>query len=363
MQATDRGPLLRVVWTDEETEASGFLVIDQLIAGIATGGTRMRAGCTLDEVTDLAREMSLKTAIFGLPVGGAKGGIDYDPGAPDADAVRLRFVQAMRPYLEGTWVTAGDLGTSQPSLDRTFARAGIDDTTLHAALSRFEHPERVRERVTRAFSEVVDGFHMPDLIGGFGVAEAALAGLEQTGTPPGEARAVVQGFGAMGGSSARYLARAGVTVVAIVDSHGMVANTGRGLDVEALLRSRSPDGVVDRSVLRPDDRQLPGEEWLSIDAEVLVPAATSYVITADNCDDVAARLVVEAANVPLTETAEARLRNRDIPVIPAFVAKRRCRGLGVVGAPRRRLGPLHGVSPAVRGHPPAGGPDDRGVRR
>src|SRR5699024_11390309 len=89
--------------------ATGYLVVHTLVSGLATGGLRMRAGCTLGEVEDLARGMATKTAAFGLPVGGAKGGIDFDPKDDRADEVLERFCSAMRPWLDSHWVTAEDL--------------------------------------------------------------------------------------------------------------------------------------------------------------------------------------------------------------------------------------------------------------
>jgi glutamate dehydrogenase (NAD(P)+) len=77
---------------------------------------------------------------------------------------------------------------------------------------------------------------------------------------------------------------------------------------------------VDRRALRPGDRELPREEWLAVEAEILVPAALSYVLTEANVDEVRARLVVEAANVPTTAGGEVALTARGIPVIPDFVA-------------------------------------------
>src|SRR5690606_4381761 len=79
-------------------------------------------------------------------------------------------------------------------------------------------------------------------------------------------------------------------------------------------------GLIDRAALRPDDLELPGETWLDLDAELLVPAAVSYTITTQNCADVKARLVVEAANVPVTADAEHRLTERGVVVVPDFVA-------------------------------------------
>lgn len=313
-------PYLTLTWSDPESTATGYLVLDRLVTGTATGGTRMRPGCTLEEVKDLAREMTLKAAAFGLPVGGGKGGIDYPADAPDADDVRLRFVQAVRPYLDRTWVTAGDLGTPQSTIDAVFERAGLGPSSLRAGIEQAPDPEVVRKRVAVASAEEADGLVMPALIGGYGVAEAALAGLENSGLAPEESRAVVQGFGAMGGSTALYLHRAGVRVVGIADMRGLLVNTERGLDVPTLLAARSGDGVVDRSALRSDDREVSGEEWLDLDTEVLVPAAMGYVITPENCASVRARLIVEAANVPTTPEAEAALAERGVVVIPDFIA-------------------------------------------
>jgi len=294
------------------------VVIDRLVGSIATGGTRMRSGCTLEEVEDLARGMSYKTGVLNLPVGGAKGGIDYDPFSEDAREVLSRFVKAVRPLLDQYWVTAEDLGVPQSLLDAVFDAAGLG-MSLHAALVRSADPDRTLERVREAFNTDVEGIPMPDVIGGFGVAEATCVAIEDLGWAREETRAIVQGFGSMGGSSARYLERQGVRVVGVADANGLIFNSDR-LDVERLLRTRTEYGEIDRSALGPADEELPLKEWLSVDAEVLVPAAISYALTLENCDLVTAKVIVEAANVPVTEEAEQRLLARSIAVIPDFIA-------------------------------------------
>jgi glutamate dehydrogenase (NAD(P)+) len=320
LTAVGHAPFMRITWSDDQTPAHGFVVIDRLVTGIATGGMRMRPGCSLEEVGELAREMTLKMGAFGIHVGGAKGGIDFDPADPRADEVRERFVQGVRPLLERYWVTAGDLGTQQERLDEAFARAGLGETSFHAAMVRAPDEAEVRTRVRRAFTAETDGLKLSELVGGYGVAEAALAALEYRGVPATEASVVVQGFGAMGGSTALYLSQAGVKVVGVADAGGLIVNTARGLDVGLLLSARTPSGVIDRAVLRADDEERPGGDWLGLDVDVLVPAAVSYAITADGCDRIRARLVVEAANVPTTPEAEERLWERGVMVVPDFVA-------------------------------------------
>jgi glutamate dehydrogenase (NAD(P)+) len=132
-------------------------------------------------------------------------------------------------------------------------------------------------------------------------------------------RVAVQGFGSMGGPAALYLRRAGATVVAIADVEGTVAND-HGLDVETLYRSRRPLGGVERAALRPDDRELGAEAWLEAEADLLIPAAVPDAIHAGNCDRVRASLIVEAANIPVTEEAAARLHARGVVAVPDFIA-------------------------------------------
>jgi glutamate dehydrogenase (NAD(P)+) len=129
----------------------------------------------------------------------------------------------------------------------------------------------------------------------------------------------VQGFGSMGGAAARYLARAGVRVVGLADRDGLLHNPD-GLDVETLLLTRDAFGVMDRSTLRPGDVELEREEWLALDADVLVPAAMSYVITSDLVPRIRASIVVEAANVATLADAEEALRSGGTVVVPDFVA-------------------------------------------
>jgi glutamate dehydrogenase (NAD(P)+) len=318
MTSASSDPLLRVTWTDPETGAAGYCVVDRLVSGIATGGTRMRAGCTVGEVEDLARGMTAKAGVFGLPVGGAKGGIDFDPRHPDARGVLARFVRAMRPLLNDCWVTAEDLGVTQETLDAVFREAGLG-MSLRAALVRSADPEATLRRVNDAFAVQADGVALPDAIGGYGVAEAAIVGLRALGRDPAASRAVVQGFGSMGGSAARYLAEHGVRVVGVADRRGLVVRED-GLDVESLLKHRTELGDIDRTQLAPDVGELPGEQWLGMDVDVVVPAAISYAITTDNCAEVRAPLVVAAANVPATPGAEQMLLDRGVSVVPDFVA-------------------------------------------
>ncbi|MFC9126379.1 Glu/Leu/Phe/Val dehydrogenase dimerization domain-containing protein [Streptomyces sp. NPDC057099] len=317
------GPLLSLTWTDHLTGHQGFLVVDRLVRGVASGGLRMRAGCTLEEVTGLARGMTMKEALHYdpesryVPLGGAKGGIDCDPRDPEAYPLLVRYLRAMRPYIESCWTTGEDLGLTQDLVDRAAAEAGLV-SSIQAVYPLLDDEAEARRRLGDAFAVEVDGLGLDELVGGCGVAEAALTALDRAGVPYAGTRVALQGLGTMGGATARFLTRAGLTVVAVADLKGTIANPA-GLDVEALLAARDAHGTVDRSALRPGDRDLPGDAWLSADTDVLVPAAVSYAIDSGNQERITARWVVEAANMPVRPEAELLLAARGVTVLPDVV--------------------------------------------
>ncbi|MFI5995294.1 Glu/Leu/Phe/Val dehydrogenase dimerization domain-containing protein [Streptomyces sp. NPDC051362] len=316
-------PLMSLTWTDHVTGRQGFLVVDRLVRGVASGGLRMRPGCTLAEVTGLARGMTMKEALHYdpagryVPLGGAKGGIDCDPQDPGAYDLLVRYLRAMRPYIEAFWTTGEDLGLSQDLVDRAASEAGLV-SSIQAVYPLLDDERAARRRLADAFAVEVDGIGLDELAGGCGVAESVLGALDRAGVPYAGTRVAVQGLGTMGGATARFLTRAGLKMVAVADVKGTLANP-EGLDVEALLAARDAYGTVDRAALRPGDRELPGDAWLSADAEVLVPAAVSYAVDAVNQAGISARWVVEAANMPVLAEAEELLAARGVVVLPDVV--------------------------------------------
>ncbi|MFJ7904209.1 Glu/Leu/Phe/Val dehydrogenase dimerization domain-containing protein [Streptomyces sp. NPDC096198] len=316
-------PFISLVWTDHITGRRGYLVVDRLVRGVASGGLRMRPGCTLDEVTGLARGMTMKEALHYnpegryVPLGGAKGGIDCDPRAPEAYDVLVRYLRAVKPYVETMWTTGEDLGLSQELVDRAAAEAGLV-SSVQAVYPLLEDETAARRRLAEAFTVEVDGIGLDALVGGCGVAESVLTALDRAGAPRAGTRVAVQGFGTMGGATARFLARAGLPVVAVADIKGTLAHPD-GLDVEALLAARDAYGTVDRAALRPADRELPGDAWLSAEAEVLVPAAVSYAVDTENQAVIGARWIAEAANMPVLPEAEELLAARGVTVLPDVV--------------------------------------------
>ena len=316
--------LLEITWTDPVTGRKGYVVIDTLVRGLASGGLRLREGCSLAEVRGLAQGMTRKEALVYdpddryLPLGGGKGGIDIDPADPEATAVLRRFLAAVLPVVREQWNTGEDFGLRQETIDKVAADLGLA-STVEAVFATLDDAPAARERLASAFADMVGGISLGDLVGGYGVAQAALVMAERQGLVPGETTAVVQGFGSIGGAAARYLAEAGVRVVAVADREGLIRDD-RGLDVEALLAARDGLGVIARDAL-PEGVELGDRDaWLDVPCDLLVPAAMSYVIGPEDADRVRARIVVEGANMPTLPEAEASLVARGIPVVPDFLA-------------------------------------------
>jgi glutamate dehydrogenase (NAD(P)+) len=326
---------LRLTWTDPVTGRQGFLVIDRLVRGLAGGGTRVRAGCSQEEVSRLAAAMSLKNGTLGIPAGGAKCGIDCDPADPEALPLLRRFVRAMHPLWDSYVATGEDMGVQQSTLNEIFAELGLG-SSMRAALRASDDFDAALGQMRVALSMTHQGTPLVDLVGGYGVAVAAATALERMELGVRGARVVLQGFGSMGGSAARYLAQRGALVVGVADVRGLVVNP-EGLDVERLLAARDDLGVIDRSALTTGDRELPRDDWVALDCDVLVPAAVEDAINPANCERVRARLVVEAANLPTSSGAEARLVGRGVTLVPDFVANAATNGwawwlaLGLVG--------------------------------
>ncbi|MEU6028260.1 Glu/Leu/Phe/Val dehydrogenase dimerization domain-containing protein [Streptomyces tauricus] len=314
---------MSLTWTDHVTGRQGHLVVDRLVRGVASGGLRMRAGCTLAEVAGLARGMTMKEALHYnpegryIPLGGAKGGIDCDPQDPEAYGLLVRYLRAMRPYIERHWTTGEDLGLTQDLVDRAAKEAGLV-SSIQAVYPLLDDEEAARRRLADAFAVEVDGIGLDELVGGCGVAESVLAALDRAGVAYAGTRVAVQGLGTMGGATARFLTRAGLRVVAVADVKGTIANA-EGLDIDALLAARDTYGTVDRSALRPGDRELPGDAWLWARADVLVPAAVSYAVDTGNQERITARWIVEAANMPVLPEAEELLAARGVTVLPDVV--------------------------------------------
>jgi glutamate dehydrogenase (NAD(P)+) len=294
-EADDLGPAKVVHITERRTGLRAIVVIDNVAAGPALGGTRMSTGMTTRVCARLARAMTLKNAMAGLAHGGAKSGIVADPKLPAADKERLirAFAASIRDLTD--YVPGPDMGTNEAAMALVLDEIGRA-IGLPAALG---------------------GLPLDELgATGFGVAEGAEVAAGMLGVDLNGARVVVQGYGAVGRHAARFLEAKGAVLVAASDSRGAVIDPS-GLDLDALDGIKGQGGSV--AEYAGGAHTAERDEVITVECDLLIPAAGPDAIRADNVDDVKARLVLQGANIPATAEAEARLHQRGIVSVPDFV--------------------------------------------
>jgi glutamate dehydrogenase/leucine dehydrogenase len=335
-----RPPLLTVEWNDSETEARGWLVINSLRGGAAGGGTRMRAGLTRREVVYLAKTMELKFAFSGPAIGGAKSGIDFDPTDPRREGVLRRWFQAMAPLLASCYGPGGDLNVDEvrdvipccAAVGVGHPQAGVVRGHLKpdaAGWERIRHALDVGVKAEVRGEDGVDGsgLSVADLVTGYGLARSVIHLYEAQGRSVRGARVLVEGFGAVGGPCALYLAREGAVVVGIADrDKSLVAPQGLSArEVESLLVRRDDKLLPEQpGLLRGEDRA----RFWETPAEVLIAAAAGGTVDEAALARLAAsgvEVIACGANQPFREaqlgaTRVQRDADRRFAVVPDVVA-------------------------------------------
>jgi glutamate dehydrogenase (NAD(P)+) len=281
---------------------SGYRVQHNGARGPYKGGVRYHLAADLDEVRALAALMTWKTALVGLPYGGAKGGVQCNPGSlstRELNRLTRRYTLNIEHLLAPNRdIPAPDMGTNSQTMAWMMDAYG----QLHG-----HSPAIVTGKPVE-----LGGSLGRDAATGRGVAyvleEAAkVYGLDTVG-----ARVVVQGFGNVGSWAARLIHAMGCKVIALSDADGGVYAPD-GLDITELLRRQQAGaGVADL----PGVERITNAELLELDCEVLVPAAIDNVITSENAPRVKASYILEGANRPMTAEADDILNERGVVVLP-----------------------------------------------
>ncbi len=286
---------------------TGYRVQHSVARGPAKGGVRFAPDVTLDEVKALASWMTWKCAVVNIPFGGGKGGVICDPrmlSMGELERITRRYTAELVDFIGPEKdVPAPDMNTNEQTM------AWIMDTySMH-----------MRTTVTA----VVTGKPL-DLGGSRGRPEATGRGcmivtnqaLKRFGLEPHKTRVVIQGFGNVGGMAAKLMARAGYKIIAIVEYDGAVYND-HGLDIPALMAHRKETGSI---VDFPGGENIPREDGLFLECDVLVPAAKENVLTSLTAGRVRAKILCEGANGPTTPEADKILAEKGVFVIPDILA-------------------------------------------
>ncbi|MCS6886865.1 Glu/Leu/Phe/Val dehydrogenase [Chloroflexus sp.] len=285
----------------------GFRVQHNLARGPTKGGIRYHPAVTLDETRALAMLMTWKCALAGLPYGGAKGAVIVDPkqlSIGEIERLTRRFATEISVVIGPERdIPAPDIGTNPQVM------AWIMDTiSMHQG---YTVPAVVTGKPIN-----IGGSEGRLEATGRGLTYVLTAASQHLGLNIADVRLAIQGCGNVGSTVAREAAALGMKVIAISDSRGGVYNP-HGLDVEAVLAHKVHTGSV-AGVANAD--LITNDELLEIECEVLVPAALSGVITAQNADRIKAQIIAEAANGPTTKAADAILYDRGCLVIPDILA-------------------------------------------
>lgn len=288
----------------------GYRVQHEHSRGPFKGGLRFHPEVDLEHFVALAELMSWKTAVLELPFGGAKGGVNCNPrqlSCSELETLTKRYVERVAMIIGPDHdILAPDMGTGPREMawivDAYALQAGFEPAVATGKpLELGGSPGRLAAT-------------------GRGVAMVTSWAAEAEGIDLESATVAVQGFGNVGSHTALFLAKRGARVVAVVDSEGGKFNRD-GLDVEALFEAVSevddPPSVREIDVEGDD---ICGDDLLCLDVDILIPAAVGGVIHRDNADRVQAKMVVEAANLPVTCDGDAILRERGLSVVPDILA-------------------------------------------
>ena len=281
---------------------SGYRVQHNGARGPYKGGVRYHPAADLDEVRALAALMTWKTALVGLPYGGAKGGVQCDPGSlsiGELNRLTRRYTLNIEHLLAPNRdIPAPDLGTNAQTMAWMMDAYG----QLHG-----HSPAIVTGKPVE-----LGGSLGREPATGRGVAYLLEETARYYSLDTAGARVVVQGFGNVGSWAARLVHAMGCKVIGLSDAYGGVYSE-KGLDIAKLMSQKEAGaGVGDL----PGAERITNAELLELDCEVLVPAAIDNVITSENAPRVKASYILEAANRPMTVEADDILSKRGVVVLP-----------------------------------------------
>ena len=285
---------------------TGYRVQHNNARGPFKGGLRFHPSVKLGEIRALAQLMTWKTALVDIPFGGAKGGIAVDPNQlsqHELEILTKRFVQKLAPMLGVHHdIPAPDVGTNPQ--------------VMAWILEEYSKNHGYTPAVVTGKPVELGGSAGRLEATGHGVAYLTGQAAADLSLPLEDASIAIQGFGNVGSHAARRLAAMGARVIALSDVRDGVF-CDAGIDIE-----RAQRHVAENSWLEglAGTEPICNAELLELPCDILIPAAMEATINCDNTDVIRARMVVEAANTPVTHMADSALQEKGITLVPDLVA-------------------------------------------
>jgi len=273
----------------------GFRVQHDASRGPMKGGLRYHPEVDFDEVNSLASLMTWKTAVVNIPYGGAKGGISCDPNK----MTHQELQRITRAFIDEIHDLIG------PQLDIPAPDMGTNGQTMAWIVDQYSKYHGWTPAVVTGKPLELGGSEGREAATGQGVFYAIEALMQDEQKNLADLTFAIQGFGNVGSFVARFIHEAGGKVVAISDASGAILNQ-MGIDVPALMLHYQANGTLNEF---PGAEPLQRDSLLGIECDVLIPAALGGVLTKENCKDIRAKYIIEAANGPTTPEADDHFRN------------------------------------------------------
>lgn len=285
----------------------GFRVLHSNILGPGKGGLRITPDCTMEEIQALAMVMTWKTALIGVPLGGAKGGIVCDP----KKLSKKELERAVRRY------TNSIINVIGPEQDITAPDLNTDENIMAWIMDTYSmNAGKTTPSVCTGKPVELGGIMGRDEAVGWGVADLLRNYARRKNHSIKEQKVVIQGIGKVGKSVAKTLTRFGTTIIGISDSTTALYKE-EGLDINDVIAYKTTNGSL-KGYERAEN--ITNKELLTLNCNALLPCATHHQITKDNADKLQTEVVLEGANAPVTMEAAGILEERHIPVIPDIIA-------------------------------------------
>jgi len=286
----------------------GYRVQHSSVRGPCKGGIRFHPGTDLDEVKALAGWMSLKCAVAGIPYGGAKGGVNVDPkllSKGELKRLTRRYTTMILPIIGPQQdIPAPDVNTNAEIM------SWIMDT--YSMLHGYTIPGVVTGKPIQ-----LGGSLGRKEATGRGVMFITRAIVEKLGLSIDGIKVIVQGFGNVGSISAKLLAQKGATIIGISDVSGGIYNKD-GLDIDLIIEKMGTNKMLNEVEI--EGLRVSNDDLLTLECDVLIPAALENQINIENAADIKAKIIVEAANGPTSVEADKILNDKGIIVVPDILA-------------------------------------------
>ncbi len=303
-------PVSRANGTTEMVK--GYRLQHDNTLGPYKGGLRYHQDVTLDEVKALSLLMTLKNAVIDIPFGGGKGGIKIDPKLLSSDQLEeltREFTAQLAKYIgPDVDVPAPDVNTTPQIMswivdEYNKIPNGRTKLNHHAVVTGKPVADGGSEGRTEAT--------------GYGGTYALLAVLKHLKMKPKGLSVAIQGFGNVGQYAAECLQQNGFKVIAVSDSKGGIYSP-KGLPAASILAKYKAE--KGRVLGFEKTKEISSAELLTLPVDILVPAALESVIDEKNASKIKAKIILEMANGPTTDTADKILQKRKILVIPDVLA-------------------------------------------